>query len=87
MTKGNGERAERLAHASDRVLETVIELRDLEHERRRENPKTPRAEKLAAEIEAKGRAVAEAAHDESRLALGVEPTDQTIEEIAAEGSS
>ena len=82
MAKANGDEADQLARASDKVLETVVELQDLEVERRGVDLATARAGELAAEIEAKGREVVAASHDETRLALRAQPTDRTIEEAA-----
>jgi hypothetical protein len=74
----------RLLSASDKVLESVSELRDLERRKRREKVSTPGYHSLADQVEAKSREIFSAAEEETDAANDMRSGSRSIDEIAAD---
>lgn len=73
-----------LAERSDALLDALTELRMLEARKRREPISSPEFDDLAARVEAKSQEIFRLAADQARLGDAVAPTDDSIEELAAE---
>jgi hypothetical protein len=74
----------KLVSSSDKVLQSVAEMKDMEERKRREKVSTPGYHQLAEEVEAKSREIFRAAADETAAADELESGSPSIEEIAAQ---
>jgi hypothetical protein len=77
---------QRILASSDRVLEAVGEMKDLESRKRRESVSTPGYHRLADEVQEKSRQIFNAAAEETVAANAMESGSRSIDEIAADKS-
>ncbi len=75
------EGVEELAATSNDILDTLERLRELEKERRSEQPTSVRFRELAGEIERLSNDIFRSAVKETTLAETIEPTHRTIDEV------
>jgi hypothetical protein len=77
-------RERRILKASDDVLRSVAELKDLERRKRKQNVSTPEYHALADEAQAKSREIFRAAREETAAANDLESGSRSIDEMAAD---
>jgi hypothetical protein len=77
-------RKKRILSSSNKVLESIGELKDLERRKRREKVSTRPYHQLADDVEAKSREIFRAARDETATAYEMESGSPSIDELAAE---
>jgi hypothetical protein len=74
---------DQLPRESDRLLKKVRELGELEMEKRTEQISSPRFHELAKDVTRKSREIMYRAVEEERVGDESEPTDETMNDVAA----